>query len=408
MAVPISPDVQARIWRSPGRIVVQVQGSSDPEAAALVLEQAAPAINEIALKGARNVERIPSGPFVMVVDRDDGLRRLMAVPDLVADRLERAGVDGTVACIDHGGLLTSPLWGLPTLGPALICRLYPPPPEMWEDPPTGLPAGWLDEATEWLTDDLSGHHALWAEVGLVEFSLAAGEVAPFLEVQRRHRRSALVVAGRPRPAGPLEAPPAPGDLGWLGGDEPGRPLRALALCSSPSQSHLALGAGGPTAVAELPAAFERLTAMARRRAEALAYGFIDLAPTFLRFAGAHHPLEPFCDEAVFDGFPYQVLGPGHLQRLGGPPPGARPIAAGRVEISAGDLTSWMDESTSGGPAGMGTAAPQLRRAVRSALRPCLELDGRVVRQERWDRVKRRRLDLEDLAVPEYRFDPPER
>jgi hypothetical protein len=32
----------------------------------------------------------------------------------------------------------------------------------------------------------------------------------------------------------------------------------------------------------------------------------------------------------------------------------------------------------------------------------------VLRQERWERVKRRRLDLDDLAVPEYRFDPPSR
>jgi hypothetical protein len=405
VTVRIAADVTRRILQSPGRTVIQVQDASDPEAAAEVLERARPEINRHALKGAREVERIPSGPFVMVVDREDGRRRLLAVPEVVARHLEDAGVDGTVACIEQGGLLTSSLWGLPTLGPAVVCRLYPPPPEIEEDPPTTVPDGWLAEAAAWLTDGLDGAHPLWSEVGLVEFSLAAGGVAGFLEQQRRHRRSALVVAARPRPDDASEAPVAPVDPGWFCGDLPGPPLRAAALCRGPSSCHLALGAGGPGA-SDLPAVVEAFTALARRLAAEVAYAFVDVSPTFLRFAGLHHPLEPFCDEAVFDGFPYQVLGPGHLERLGGPPAGARMLAGGRVEVAAGDLAPWIDEGTGGRGANLGPRRGMLRGPVQRLLQPCLALDGGVLRQERWERVKRRRLDLDDLAVPEYRFHPP--
>lgn len=406
MTVRVAPDCEARIRRSLGRVVLQVQEASDPEAAALALEGARPDIDQLALRGTREVERIPSGPFVMVVDRDDGRKRMLGVPEVVTRHLEDAGVDGTVACIKHGGSLTSSLWGLAALGPAVICRLYPPPPEMWEDPPTGLPQEWVEEAAAWLTDGLAADHALWSEVGLVDFSLDRARVPSFLDLQRRHRRSALVVAARPRPDGADHPTDSPQSVGWLEGDE--RPLRAAAVCSGPFQTHLALGAGGPGSSSDIPIIFQAFTSLARRMTEGLSYGFVDVAPTFLRFTGASHPLEPFCDEAVFDGFPYQVLGPGHLDRLGGPPPGSRALADGRVELAAGQMSAWIAESASGRPARIGGSGAALRDPVRQLLRPCLELDGRLLRQERWDRVKRRRLDLDDLAVPQYRFDPPER
>ena len=404
MTVRIAPDTEARILRSLGRVAIQVQETSDPEAAALALERARPDIGRFALRGTREVERIPSGPFVMVVDRDDGQRRMLEVPEVVAHHLEAAGIDGRVACIDHGGFLTSSLWGLATLGPAVICRLYPPPPEIEEDPPTGPPSHWVGEAATWLVEDLAPDHALWAEVGLVDLGLPAADAAAFLEQQRRHRRSPLVVAADPRPDDAADHHGLCGDGTGSQGDD--RPVRAVALCSGPLSSHLALGAGGPGAEDDLVSLVEGFTVLARRLASDAAYAFVDVSPTFLRFAGASHPLELFCDEAVFDGYPYQVLGPGHLARLGGPPPGARPVAPGRVELAALDLPAWVASGAGIRPASPGNRA--VRAPMRSALAPCIDLDGHTLRQERWDRVKRRRLDLEDLAVPEYRFDPPDR
>ena len=404
MTVRIAPDTQARILRSLGRVAIQVQETSDPEGAALALERARPDIGLFALRGTREVERIPSGPFVMVVDRDDGQRRLLEVPEVVAHHLEAAGIDGTVACIDHGGFLTSSLWGLATLGPAVICRLYPPPPEIEEDPPTGLPGRWMAEAAAWLLEDLAADHALWAEVGLVDLSMPAEDATAFLEQQRLHRRSPLVVAADPRPDDSANSHGLCGDGARSGCDD--RPVRAVALCSSPLTTHLALGAGGPGAVGDLLSLVEEFTVLTRRLAHDVAYGFVDVSPTFLRFAGASHPLELFCDEAVFDAYPYQVLGPGHLARLGGPPPEARPIAPGRVELAAPDLPAWV--ANGAGVRSVGPGNRVLRGAMRTALAPCIDLDGHRLRHERWDRVKRRRLDLEDLAVPEYRFDPPDR
>ena len=406
MKVRIAPDVVERIWQAPGRVVVQVQEASDPVAAARALERARPRIAELAQKAVRDVERIPSGPFVMVLDRDDGQKRLLGVPELVAAQLVAAGVDGTVACIDEGGLLTSSLWGLPTLGPAVICRLYPQPPEIVEDGPTWLPAHWMAEAVSWLTRGLDGGHALWAEVGMVEFSLAAGQAGAFLEEQRHRRRSALAVAARSRPDDASGAEVAPMDPTWFRADGDPRPLRAVAMCSSLGSTHLALAAGGPGASADLSVIFAGFVALARGLAAEVAYGFVDVAPTFLRLAGVHHPLEPFCDEVAFEGFPYQVLGSGHLRRLGGPPPGARPLEGGRVEVDVDDLGAWIDGATSGQRAGLRWRGGAGREPVQRLLQPCLDLDPEVVGQERWERVKRRRLGLDDLAVPQYRYDPP--
>lgn len=408
MRVRISSDVEARIHRSPGRIVLQVQEASDPEAAAAALESARPAIERHALKGTGDVERIPAGPFLTATDRDDGRRRMLAVPGIVAAHLEAAGITGRIACLDQGGLLTSPLWGLPALGPAIIGRLYPPPPAIAEDPPSVVPEGWARHAATWITEGLDADHQLWAEVGLVEFSLAARHAAAFLDQQRRHRRTALVVAGRPRPA-TATAPAVPADVGWLCGDEPGRPVRAAALCSGPVQSHLALGAGGPATAEAVPSIVTGLSELIRRVADGLAYGFVDVAPTFLRLAGAKHAFEPFCDEAVFDGFPYQVLGPGHLDRLGGPPPGAEPIAGGRVELAVPGLHGWLgEEARAIARDPLGARRTAGCEPVKRLLRPCLDLDGEALRDERWERVQRRRLDLEDLAVPRYSFDSPDR
>ena len=47
------------------------------------------------------------------------------------------------------------------------------------------------------------------------------------------------------------------------------------------------------------------------------------------------------DMYVPDAFPYQVLGPGHLRRLGGRPAGSRTLDDSHVEVSIAEPSEWL-------------------------------------------------------------------
>jgi hypothetical protein len=63
---------------------------------------------------------------------------------------------------------------------------------------------------------------------------------------------------------------------------------------------------------------------------------------------------------VPDAYPWQDLGPGHLQRLGSPPPNSTPLGADRHELSIGDITDWNEPAQ----------RAELISQGRTLLRPC--------------------------------------
>lgn len=69
-----------------------------------------------------------------------------------------------------------------------------------------------------------------------------------------------------------------------------------------------------------------------------------------------------CDEIVLDGYWHQLLGPGHLARLGGPPEGSVPIGNGWASLTVGEPEVW---------AGGGAQRDHLRAQARALLAPCL-------------------------------------
>jgi hypothetical protein len=66
---------------------------------------------------------------------------------------------------------------------------------------------------------------------------------------------------------------------------------------------------------------------------------------------------------------YQILSPGHLDRLGGAPPGAVPLRDGRVELTVGEPEQWLP----GHP-----DAAAIRRHARDLLAGCLVDQGQAV------------------------------
>jgi hypothetical protein len=47
------------------------------------------------------------------------------------------------------------------------------------------------------------------------------------------------------------------------------------------------------------------------------------------------------DIVVFDAYPFQILGPGHMGRLRNTPEGAIPLIGGRFELALGELHEWI-------------------------------------------------------------------
>jgi hypothetical protein len=352
--------------------------------AAAALADAVADLRELDPNHVGEVVVAPSGPFLFVDAAKVAERLVRTIPDIVARRLAEAGVsDAVVAPADREG----PLIQLSLVPRAVVLRLYPPPPvERHTDAEMPLP--WLDEAWSWVSEGLDADSDVMAKISLVEFRLAAAEAPAFLYQSHRARaQSAMVVSG---------------DLeGHLRG-------ASAFLCYD--EPNLILAGGGPAATDDdMVALVERFQEVARRLAPSLAYAFVSIAPTFGTLAFPSQstdwsrqggvkssPLvDQLCDEIVLDAFPYQVLGPGHVARLGGVPPGASSLAGGRVELAVGDPASWLFDPSADTYGRRDLSAlrrdPQVQHQARRLLSPCL-----VRMEEFWDLYRSRIAHNDDL------------
>lgn len=380
MAVTVARGVAGRIRKDPGSILLQLQQASDQEAATAALERArddvwaldggwrsAPNLGPRDSNGPKYVSDVwpsPGGPLLSVDGGHTPLGLLATIPELVVRRAVEAGLDhAIVASPAEGGTLD----GLDAIPRAVVLRLYPPPPatvrQPWE-----IPAGWLEETRAWLLG-LDERAVCAAAVVSVQFPLGAEGCAGFLAQLADARGWGKLVSG---------------DLDLR--------IRA-ANCVFTIPPTLALGAGGHAAnEADLLAAFGELTDVARRLAPQIAYASVSIEPTFSSFRGAYQGSEWYAnggeapesidfllDTVVPDAYPYQILGPGHLERLGARPPGTEPLAANRVELAVGDPASWLidRELAAGTRPGYDFELSARRRdptipsTARTMLQPCL-------------------------------------
>ena len=282
---------------------------------------------------------------------------------------------------------------------AVILRVFAAPAAS-VDGAVAVPDAWMAEGTRWVTRDLHGTEWIWVSSELGDqFRIPASSAIPFLEAHRRKYKQCHLVSGR------LD----------------GR-VRAVNAAFSKGSANIAIATGGPaTSRDEMVEAAEELIAVARRVASTAAYAYLTMLPTFGRFwepipttsewsevtarperdALADAPTELvakyakeycggvprgarttlvslLCDEFIFDAHPYQVLGPGHMRRLGQTPPGSRDLGGGRMELQLGDLRSWLpirpaDHMTRRWWVGLdlSPAGTELQANGRSALARCL-------------------------------------
>jgi hypothetical protein len=376
----IAPDTRPRILDNPGGFVLQVQRATDQQAAVQALVAAVSDIyalhdelDDDERRGPQMVSEVvqcPTGPYVYIDAPGVDEELLHRYPELVAHRLADAGQPQAVVTVPEP---TERLEQLANSPLAVLLVGFTMPGSAAE---TTLPRSWIERATAWLQHDSPEQATMWG-IGpwVVEFSVSAAAAAGLLLDFNRTATSCVLVGG-----------------------EEGT-VRSVRLEFLP-RPWLVLATAGPALDDPArAAAAEALREQARELAPAAAYAGIAMAPTLA--AGIGGPGPPFqapnryvdaesfarvADELALDAFWHQVLSPGHLQRLDRPPPGAAPLAGGRMELTLGEARTWLaaDETTQA-----------LQAAGRAALSGCLYDDERawaLVRQRLPGRQSRRPLD----------------
>ncbi|MGK2950222.1 MAG: hypothetical protein ACSLFP_16745 [Acidimicrobiales bacterium] len=338
MAIRVAPGAANLLCDYADGFVVQITDASDVDAACAALAASRLEIIALAPAGHDDLDSVvvsnpvvgPEGPLLRVAHLDVSDDVLEEIPPLVVRHLQAAGVtDATVTVPEPGGRLDR----LDACPNAVVLRLFPAP----AGEGSTLPPSWIDIASEWGLGDLSPGDHVPMRLLAVEFDVKVADAPAVL-----HQANA---AGA-----------------WcdvVNGDLDDR-LRSASITFGRAP-HIALATGGPGCDSQaLLARFELLGEVARELAPEVAYACIDLETTFegvglglantgWRAQGGASPnlvAGRLCDIAVPDVFPLQILGPGHLERLGGPtddgsPPVGEALAHGRFEVLVGDPADWL-------------------------------------------------------------------
>ncbi|MDQ3641413.1 MAG: hypothetical protein M3450_08115 [Actinomycetota bacterium] len=213
-----------------------------------------------------------------------------------------------------------PLEAIESIPKAVVAVLLPPPSRHFHRR-SSLPPTWTPVVAQWLSAHGTG--TVWAGALGTEVLIAPRGVGEFAESH--------------------------GGGTFLSGD-PGSEARAVVMRHWRTAAELILARGGEDA--DIGALADELRGLVDRLAPELAHAYVSVEPTFASVVtysqlsdesvfcddGTYRPrfmVSEACDEVVLDAYHHQVLGPGHLARLGGPPAGSRTLAAGRVSITLG-------------------------------------------------------------------------
>jgi hypothetical protein len=338
MSVRIGRETVARLLDAGPTFALQVRHPSDPGAALSALKLARVDVLGLAARNGSvdpderptvsGVVNAPDGPLLLVEHVPLDEATLQTVPDVVIRRLEKAGVESaTIESPRRGGVLD----GLDATPHVVVLRLFPTP----RSRSAGLPADWLDIACEWVTGDLEQDDLARLRILGVEYEVASHEVSSYVH----------------------ECGLARAWCDAVNGDLADR-VRTASLTFG-RLPHLALAAGGPHVDdAGLVARFHLLQEVARELAADTLYACIDFEPSFEGLAlglspagwqaqGGASPNDvarSLLADHVPDAYPYQVLGPGHLERLGAADLAWDPLGDGRFELTLDEPRAWLPDA----------------------------------------------------------------
>ena len=347
MAIRVAAGTADLICDYADGFVVEVTEASDVDAATRALARARADIEALARTPPTDADGPvvslpvvgPDGPLIRVARLEVNDDVLSSIPDLVANRLEEAGVtDAVVRAPEPGGALDR----LDSCPNAVVLRLFPPPTAEGGS----LPAGWIDIAGEWVLGDLAPSDVVPLRLLAVEFDVKVADAPAVLHQASTAQAWCDIVNGSVEER-----------------------VRTASITFGRAP-HVALAAGGPLCDSQaLVARFDLLCEVAREYADDVGYACLDVETTFdgiglglpntgWRDQGGASPnlvAGRLCDVLVPDAYPYQILGRGHLARLGHPtydeadPPIGETIADGKVELFIGEPIEWLPIYDARGP-----------------------------------------------------------
>jgi hypothetical protein len=302
----------------------------------------------------------PDGPMVLMDAKDLTDDDLVATLDGLASTMAQLGVrSGVIEVPSDSGVLDS----LEFVDEAIVGAAYLPPDEATLYPPVSLPGTWSEPAAEWLR---SAGLSLPLTVDLVgqEARISWSELDAYL---RARNGSTFRIS--------------------CGSVDNG--LRTIASVGG-QYSRLALMACG--ARSGWPGLAEEANVMAgilQQCSAELSWAYVTPIDTVSQFGGGERDLpyvpmykydwpgggylNNLSDVSVLDAFWFQILSPGHLDRLSSSP-ALQPVANGRAVLTIGEFSDWVDSK----------ALPSVRAAGRAMLSRCFFDDnqGRQVFLER--------------------------
>jgi hypothetical protein len=347
MAIRVAAGTADLICDYADGFVVEVTGASDVDAATRALGSARADILALSPVSPSDPEGPmvsqpvlgPEGPLIRVARLEANDDLLSSIPDLVANRLETAGVaDAVVRAPEPGGALDR----LDSCPNAVVLRLFPPP----AGEGGSLPASWIDIAGEWVLGDLAPGDVVPLRLLAIEFDVKVADAPAVLHQASTAQAWCDIVNGRVEER-----------------------IRTASITFGRAP-HVALAAGGPTCDSQaLLARFDLLCEVAREYADDAAYVCLDFETTFdgiglglpntgWRDHGGASPnlvAGRLCDVLVPDAYPYQILGRGHLARLGhddvdeDDPPLGETVAPGKFELFVGEPVDWLPIYDARGP-----------------------------------------------------------
>lgn len=235
----------------------------------------------------------------------------------------------------RAGTACSELEEIDRVGPVVIAVLTSPSSRRLTDAPT-VPTEWVSMATRYLGGlGVDQVHVAWYATDSI---LPLDEAHERMQDRRERGLTCLVLAGDPA----------------------GR-VRVVSLRQRGHGLDLALAAGGPlvtdSVILEEAAALRETL---DRLAPELATGHVTFEDTLLpshpsgfslgrdemedrdwAIQGDQYLTTKLADVSVPDAFPYQILGPGHIEALGAVPAGARHLGPGRWGLSIGRPEQWL-------------------------------------------------------------------
>lgn len=336
MAARLARGAVAYLKGSGGNLCLQLR-AADHARAAEAVEQARRLICEIpssyelresAASYVSESMRLPDGPAFMIDLADEPVSILRKAADIVVEQAEAVGlVDAEVGpppnrrdapFWNSGSGLVPGVW-YPQL--LLRARRY--------GPGRFIFAKWVDGLLDWLLEGTVADDHVWVAIVSVAFPVPASEVRAFLD------------------------PPAGGIVQVSVGTDRSRALYYSG--NGVTCDAVVYTAGTAVTPDDSAAMVERLKHLSRSLAADLDYAALDYRQTGshgdpgVRYSGIFAEsarLEAVASFAIPQVFAWQILGPEHIARLGGPPVGAQVLTGDRFEIGFGSLPDWSNGTDS--------------------------------------------------------------